>query len=52
MGLLGWKIAMNAEKRLPFSKRFQMLGAVVDLTQAKDGVVQMSNKGTRVEELT
>ena len=51
LGLLGWKIAMNAEKRLPFSKQFQMLGAVVDLTQAKDGLVQMSNKATRVEEL-
>jgi hypothetical protein len=51
LGLLGWKIAMNEEKRLPFSKQFQMLGAVVDLTQAKDGLVQMSNKTTRVEEL-
>ena len=51
MGLLGWKIAMNAEKRLPFSEQFQMLGPVVDLTQARDGLVQISNKATRIDEL-
>ena len=50
-GLLGWKLAMSEEKRTPFGKKFHMLGAVVDLTPAAQGLVQISNKPTRVEEL-
>jgi hypothetical protein len=51
LGLLGWKLAMSEEKRTPFGKKFHMLGAVVDLTHAAQGLVQISNKPTRVEEL-
>jgi hypothetical protein len=51
LNLLGWKLAMSEEKRVPFGKKFQMLGAIVDLTHAAQGMVQISNKPSRVEEL-
>ena len=49
--LLGWKVALNEEKRLPFSKRFNMLGAVVDLSRSAYGEVLIANKPSRVQEL-
>ena len=51
LALLGWKVAMSEDKRLPFGKRFNMLGAVIDLSQSMEGVVQISNKPSRVSEL-
>lgn len=42
---------MSEDKRLPFGKRFNMLGAVVDLNQSAEGIVQISNKPARVSEL-
>ena len=42
---------MSEDKRLPFGKRFNMLGAVIDLSQSMDGAVQISNKTSRVSEL-
>eukprot|EP00435_Cladocopium_sp_Y103_P072170 s444_g39.t1 len=49
--LLGWQVAMSEEKRRPFDKRFNMLGAVVDLTASAEGLVKVSNKDSRIEEL-
>ena len=51
LALLGWKVAMSEDKRLPFSKKFSMLGAVVDLSNSMEGTVQISNKPSRIEEL-
>ena len=51
LSLLGWKIAMSEEKRVPFAKTFNMLGAVVDLTRSSERIVQISNKSSRVAEL-
>lgn len=49
--LLGWQIALADEKRKPFEKEFQMLGAVIDLRKSRDGLVLISNKPKRLEEL-
>ena len=37
MQLLGWKVSMSDDKRLPFAYEFNMLGAVVDLTDSRKG---------------
>ena len=52
MRLLGWKISKAEEKRLPFSTSFQMLGAVVDLAKSRDGLILVSNKGSRLEDIS
>eukprot|EP00435_Cladocopium_sp_Y103_P023589 s953_g5.t1 len=49
--LLGWKIAMSEDKRKPFDKKFQMLGAIVDLSMSAEGAILISNKPNRLEEL-
>eukprot|EP00435_Cladocopium_sp_Y103_P001953 s3084_g1.t1 len=49
--LLGWRIAMGDDKRAPFQKEFNMLGAVVDLTRSHEKIVTIANKPSRVEEL-
>ena len=51
MKLLGWKISMSEEKRLPFDCKFQMLGAVVDLSMCKQGLVKVSNKPSRMADI-
>ena len=51
MRLLGWKISMSEDKRIPFSQEFSMLGAVVDLTGSAEGVVRVRNKSSRVEDI-
>eukprot|EP00435_Cladocopium_sp_Y103_P035766 s4108_g9.t1 len=43
MQLLGWKISTSDE--------FQMLGAVVDLSQSGDGVVRVKNKESRIKDI-
>ena len=52
MRLLGWKISKAEEKRLPFSTSFQMLGAVVDLAKSREGLILVSNKGSRLEDIS
>ena len=49
--ILGWKIAMGEDKRVPFGKRFNILGAVVDLSHSMEGEVLSMNKESRVQEL-
>ena len=51
MQLLGWKISMSEDKRAPFSKEFNLLGAVVNLSDATKGVVSVQNKPSRLEDL-
>ena len=59
MNLLGWSISVGDDKRRPFEKAFEILGAVVTLPQCGDLAIQVSNKESRllqikeqVEELT
>ena len=49
--ILGWKIALGEDKRVPFGKSFNMLGAVVDLSLSMKGEVLILNKASRVQEL-
>ena len=42
---------MSENKRLPLGKTFNMLGAVIDLSRSMEGVVQISNKPSRIKEL-
>eukprot|EP00435_Cladocopium_sp_Y103_P017790 s259_g4.t1 len=49
--LLGWKISLSDDKRLPFAKEFNMLGAVVDLSATPTGWVKVRNKASRVADI-
>ena len=51
MRLLGWKISMSEDKRSPFSKQFNLLGAVIDLSLTTSGVVSVQNKPSRISDL-
>ena len=47
--MLGFECALD--KELPFDKCAEMLGVVLDLSQSTKGVVKVSNKPSRMEEL-
>ena len=51
MRLLGWRISMSEDKRSPFAQEFNLLGAVVNLSEAKSGVVSVHNKPSRISDL-
>ncbi|CAE7239837.1 unnamed protein product [Symbiodinium sp. CCMP2456] len=51
MQLLGWRIAEDPKKCLPFAKVFSMLGASFSLTRAPEGVLEISNKEGRLQAL-
>jgi len=51
MKLLGWKISTSEEKRLPFAACFQMLGAVVDLSEMPQGKIMVRNKPARLSDI-
>eukprot|EP00435_Cladocopium_sp_Y103_P017022 s3000_g4.t1 len=50
--LLGWKISMGEDKRHPFSKQFEILGAVIRLPEKGGTVIQVANKESRIAQLT
>ena len=49
--LLGWDFATKETKRLPFARRADVLGAVVDLSESQTSLIKVSNKPSRVEDL-
>ena len=49
--LIGWRVSMKESKRLPIAKRFDALGVTFDFTSSQEGVVQVKNKTSRVEQL-
>ena len=51
MRLLGWRISMSEDKRGPFAKEFNLLGAVIDLSGATQGMVSVHNKPSRISDL-
>ena len=51
LSLLGWKISMGEDKRHPFEKKFEILGAVISLPEAGSGTIEVSNKQSRLEQL-
>ena len=51
MQLLGWKISDGSNKRRPFAKRFEILGAVVEFKGVPHLRIEVSNKPNRIEQL-
>ena len=51
MKLLGWRISMSEDKRIPFSHEFSMLGAIVDLSNSVFGRVSVKNKDSRIKDI-
>ena len=51
MKLLGWKISTSEEKRLPFAACFQMLGAIIDLSEMPQGRILVRNKPARLDDI-
>ncbi|CAE7793477.1 unnamed protein product [Symbiodinium sp. CCMP2592] len=49
--ILGWKIAEDPKKSLPFAKVFAMLGASFSLVRAPSGILEIANKEGRLESL-
>eukprot|EP00435_Cladocopium_sp_Y103_P018620 s4516_g4.t1 len=48
MSILGWRISSGEDKRKPFSKSFEILGAVITF---KDATIEVSNKETRLQQI-
>lgn len=51
MQLLGWKISSGEDKRKPFSKSFEILGAVVSFKSFPIDVIEVCNKESRLAQL-
>ena len=51
MKILGWKISVSEEKRLPFAASFQMLGAIVDFSETATGHIYVRNKPSRLDDI-
>lgn len=52
MRLLGWTISSGDDKRRPFSKSFEILGAVISLPSSAGSPIEVSNKASRLEQLS
>eukprot|EP00435_Cladocopium_sp_Y103_P059286 s1864_g21.t1 len=51
MDLLGWKISTGDDKRKPFAKSFEILGAVITFPSMGNTSVTVCNKESRLEQL-
>eukprot|EP00435_Cladocopium_sp_Y103_P008138 s3431_g2.t1 len=51
MDLLGWKISTGEDKRRPFAKTFEILGAVISFPEQGNTSVRVSNKDSRLEQI-
>eukprot|EP00438_Fugacium_kawagutii_P009401 Skav231307 [mRNA] locus=scaffold161:371835:373196:+ [translate_table: standard] len=51
MKMLGWRISEGEDKRKPFAKSFEILGAVVSFPKGGLNIVEVSNKETRLLQL-
>lgn len=51
LDLLGWKISQGEDKRRPFSKQFEILGAVITFPSAGGTTIQVTNKESRLMQL-
>jgi hypothetical protein len=49
--LLGWRISMGDDKRKPFAKSFEILGAVISLPAAGESTIEVTNKESRLAQL-
>ena len=51
MELLGWDISMGDDKRRPFEKSFEILGAVVSFESSPCRCIRVSNKESRIVQI-
>ena len=51
LSLLGWRVSMGDEKRKPFSKRFEILGAIVTLPSPGGTTIEVTSKESRLLQL-
>ena len=51
MQLLGWKVSTGDDKRKPFAKQFEILGAVIAFKCSPKYCIEVSNKAARLEQL-
>ena len=51
LSLLGWSISMGDEKRKPFSKKFEILGAIVTFPPSGGTTIEVTNKESRLLQL-
>ena len=51
MNLLGWTISTGEDKRKPFEKSFEILGAVISLPPPSGGPVMVENKQSRLVQI-
>eukprot|EP00438_Fugacium_kawagutii_P032730 Skav219779 [mRNA] locus=scaffold3701:23251:24324:+ [translate_table: standard] len=51
LDLLGWRHARTGPKGKPFEPTFAVLGASLDLSRVREGVVTLSNKEGRIDRL-
>ena len=49
--LLGWEVNLKPHKALPFSKQFEPLGVLVDLSETDSGTLTIKNKASRIKAL-
>eukprot|EP00435_Cladocopium_sp_Y103_P026862 s4451_g6.t1 len=49
--MLGWRISIGDDKRKPFAKTFEILGAVICLPKAGCDVIEAANKESRLLQL-
>ena len=49
--LLGWRVAEEPKKCMPFAQVFDMLGASFSLTRTPAGILEISNKEGRLQAL-
>ena len=52
MNLLGWTISTGDDKRKPFEKKFEILGAVIALPPPDGGPVTVENKKSRLDQIS
>ena len=52
MKILGWKISVSEDKRLPFAASFQMLGAIVGFSETAKGHIYVRNKPSRLDDIS
>ena len=51
MDLLGWDISLGDDKRKPFEKSFEILGAVISFESGPHRCIKVSNKESRISQI-
>ena len=51
MELLGWDISMGEDKRKPFDRTFEILGAVISFESSPHRCIKVSNKKSRISQI-